>query len=106
MSKSPASRRRVGITPLKARRLARGQTIREVAEATGINKDLIARWEIGLGRPRSADERKLADHFAIRVADLNRPVDVALSIDSTTVDRIAERVAERILARIGPETSA
>ena len=96
-------RRKVGITPLKARRLARGQTIREVAEATGIHKDLLARWEIGLGRPGRAAARTLASHFGIGVADLHRPVDVALAVDPATVDRIADRVADRVLARLGGE---
>ena len=56
-------RRKVGITPLKARRLARGQTIREVAEATGIPKDTLAAWEIGLQRPGPANKRRLAEYF-------------------------------------------
>ncbi len=105
MRSSNDPRRQVGITPLKARRLARGQTIREVAEATGINKNAIAAWEIGIRCPDAASKRRLAAHFSITVRDLSRPADLAPMLDERVLNRIADSVAARVIAHLGARTA-
>ncbi len=88
---------------MKARRLARGQTIREVAEATGIPKDTIAAWEIGLQRPGPERKRRLAEHFGIAVRDLDRYYDVAPALDARVVRVLAREIARELrAARIAP----
>ncbi len=102
MRSSNDPRRQVGITPLKARRLARGQTIREVAEATGINKNAIAAWEIGLRRPDAASKRRLAKHFGIGLRDLDRYWDVAPALDARAVKMLAREIARELRAARTP----
>ncbi len=96
MHDTTVPRRQVGITPLKARRLARGMTIRELAQVTGIPKDTIAGYEVGLKSPPPDRKRVLAEAFGIAVRDLCRPIDVALALDRDVVKRIAREVAREL----------
>ena len=65
MAEIEAPRRKVGITPLKSRRLSRGQTIREVSEATSLPRQSIVEWELANRRPPPQAQRKLARHFLV-----------------------------------------
>ena len=100
-----ATERRVGLPPLKCRRLARGQTQRDVARATGLTVDALKHWEIGRVRPPPAAERKLAAHFGVTIRELRmypdlapgrpRPEDIA-----PFLDKLAELVAKRVLRKL------
>ena len=71
-------------------------TIRELAEVTGIPKDTIAGYEVGLKSPPSDRKRILAGAFGFSVRDLDRYYDVAPAIDGDTVHLIARELAREL----------
>ena len=101
MAEIEAPRRKVGITPLKSRRLSRGQTAREVAEATGLSKQWIVLWELGEKEIPPTAERTLARHYGVRVRDLRRFPDVTQP--KLDLDKLAENVARRVMEYLKDE---
>ncbi len=99
MRKVETPRRKVGISPLKSRRMSRGQTIREVSEATGLSKQWIVVWELGEKEIPPSAERTLAKHFGITVKELRCFPDVMV------VDRLGMilKKLERIEQHLGTQ---
>lgn len=58
------------IPQLREFRILRGLSQAQLADALGINKRTILRWEAGDQDPNLTDLRKLAAHFGVSVACL------------------------------------
>ena len=91
---------RTGITPLRARRLVRGEVIRQVAEATGLSRDNITRWEVGAHQPNAEQTAALAAHYGCTPEELHRPLELRAPTEEELmpfVERCAEIVAKQVI---------
>ena len=86
------------LSPLKARRVMRGETLEAVAAVTGISVSKLKHLEQGGLRLQAPDRVKLARHFGCKTGELSRPIKI-LSVSeeiSPFLDELAALIARKV----------
>jgi transcriptional regulator with XRE-family HTH domain len=92
---------------VRLRQIAKGLSVRELAEVAGVGKTTAANWLRGTTQPKIDEAVKLAQHFGVTLDELaglespTRPVERSPAIEAI-LDELPERVALQRLLGTAP----
>ena len=93
--------------PIRRLRAERRMTVRQLAEASGVNKDTISAVERGLRRPHSMTLGKIADALGVSVGELEAsPVPKVPKVPATPISNLSLEEADARLWGLGDEKEA